>query len=98
MKVIKVTPYEIPEPATYDQVPRLGPRCHEVEAHAVRGVPACVPDTHYLLHCPNCGANWQEAPLPGVYRCPWCAGAKVSVSGAADCDFTFQVKLAQQGA
>jgi hypothetical protein len=46
--------------------------------------PPCTPSVHYLLTCPRCSSEWHEAPLPGVYRCPWCAGAKVSVDGAAD--------------
>lgn len=43
----------------------------------------CTPDVHYLLTCPACGEEWDEACTPGEFKCPKC-GATVTVTSAED--------------
>jgi hypothetical protein len=48
--------------------PSLGPDCD-----------LCVPDCHYLLECPTCGAEFDTHCTIGDHDCPDC-GCAVSVS------------------
>jgi hypothetical protein len=42
-------------------IPQLGPDCD-----------TCAPDCHYLIECPECGADFDAPPVPGDQECTQC--------------------------